>query len=71
MLAGLLDRYRERVATLRDPADRAAERRWLTATRARRMLAAGAFGLRGGLPLPRGDAAVLLRLQPAPTPSRS
>ena len=43
VLAGLLERYRELVATLRDPARRLDERRWLTATRARRMLAAGAY----------------------------
>ena len=43
VLAALLERYRERVAALRDPADRAEERRWLTATRARRMLATGSY----------------------------
>ena len=43
VLAGLLARYREVVATLRDPADRVREQRWLAATRARRLLAAGAF----------------------------
>ena len=43
VLAGLLGRYREVLATLRDPAQRIEEQRWLAATRARRMLAAGAF----------------------------
>ncbi|BAM02901.1 tetratricopeptide repeat protein [Phycisphaera mikurensis] len=43
VLGTLLTRYREEVAGLRDPADRRAEQRWLAATRARRLLAAGAF----------------------------
>lgn len=43
VLASLLERFRERVATLRDPAERLRQQRWLTAARARRLLAAGAF----------------------------